>query len=300
MADVALSVPAERQRLKQLEFYSFCVVSFVGKSILLIGLPYRDWPVNTFYTCSLLLFFYLYFRFRQGMRAPFYVLLALGSAVAVDILGNQKGLYGHPFGPLRDYDEFAHFAGSGLSAIAAFWLLRAGTLKMGVRLKPAVLTFLATTVAFAYCGWYEILELWDEWYWSHFERIHSWDDTPNDLFYDFLGVIVVLAVAGVVVALVSRREQSNLKPVGMTSLAAALPKDLLTVFIVTTTFGLAAWFEIFRMFDQIWSGRAHFVGFEDCAIRLQWELAACVTLGLICLAALKLSTRARQGRRDPL
>src|SRR5215510_198576 len=126
----------------KVEFYLFCVISFAAKSLLLIGLPYREWPVNTVYTCSLLLFFYCFFRFRQNLRAPILVILCLAAAVAADVLGNKLGLYGHPFGPLRDYDEFAHFTGSGFSAIAAFWLLRAGTLKMGVRLKAAVLTFL--------------------------------------------------------------------------------------------------------------------------------------------------------------
>jgi len=108
---------------RQVEFYAFCVISFTAKSVLLIGLPYREWPVNTFYTCSILLFFYCYFRFRQGLRAPVLVILCLAIAVAVDVLGNKFGLYGHPFGPLRDYDEFAHFFGSGFAAIArARWI----------------------------------------------------------------------------------------------------------------------------------------------------------------------------------
>src|SRR4030095_2013485 len=147
---------------RQLEFYAFCVVSFAAKSMLLIALPYRAWPLKTFYTCSFVLFFYVYFRFRQGLRAPVFVLFSLGAAVAVDICGNKFGFYGHPFGPLRDYDEFAHFAGSGFSALAAFWLLRAATRRMGYKLSNSLLGFLATSVAFTYCGWYAILELWGE------------------------------------------------------------------------------------------------------------------------------------------
>src|SRR5438128_10733262 len=86
MEDVAITNP--RPIYRQIEFYAFCVVSFAAKSVLLIGLPYREWPVNTVYTCSLLLFFYCYFRFRQGLRAPFFVILSLAIAVAVDVLGN--------------------------------------------------------------------------------------------------------------------------------------------------------------------------------------------------------------------
>jgi len=282
---------AETQPLfKQIEFYAFCVISFSAKSLLLIGLPYREWPTNTFYTCSLLLFFYCFFRFRQNLRAPITVVFCLASAVAVDVLGNKFGLYGHPFGPLRDYDEFAHFTGSGLSAVAAFWLLRAGTRRFGVKLSGGLLAFLSTSVAFSYCGWYEILELWDEYFWSKFERIHSWDDTPNDLFYDFLGVIAFIAVAGLVFSLkerLSKTSNLNLLPVNLRNVLTVFPRDLLSFFVITTAFGMCCWFEIFRMFDQRWFDRVHLIGNRDSAIYLQWELVGCVVLGLIFVLVVK-------------
>jgi len=282
----------------QFEFYAFCVISFAAKSLLLIGLPYREWPINTVFTCSLLLLFYGYFRFRQGLRAPFFVIVCLAIAVAVDILGNKFGFYGHPFGPLRDYDEFAHFAGSGFSAVAAFWLLRAGTRRMGIKLSNGLLGFLSTSVAFTYCGWYEILELWDELFYSHFERIHSWDDTPNDLFYDFLGVIVFIAAATFVFGLIERikkQPDTSLVPVRLRNLLSVLPRDLIGFFVATTTFGLCAWFEIFRMFDQKWFGRIHLVGFRDSAIYLEWELAGSI---LLAVTVALLSRRARM-RKAP-
>ena len=275
---------------RQIEFYTFCVISFSAKSVLLIGLPYREWPVNTVYTCLLLLFFYTFFRFRQGLRAPMLVVVCLAAAVAVDVLGNKLGLYGHPFGPLRDYDEFAHFAGSGFSAVAAFWLLGAATRRLGVKLSRGLLGFLATSVAFTYCGWYEILELWDEYFWSKFERIHWWDDTPNDLFYDFLGVIAFIALATLVFAVKERFEKRSgdrLIPARLSNLTSLLPSDLLVFFVTTTAFGLCCWFEIFRMFDQRWFGRIHLVGNRDSAIYLQWELAACVALGIVIVTALR-------------
>jgi len=291
MEDVA---PANiRAAYRQIEFYAFCVISFSAKSVLLIGLPYREWPVNTVYTCSLLLFFYCFFRFRQNLRAPMLVVYCLAAAVAVDILGNKLGLYGHPFGPLRDYDEFAHFTGSGFSAVAAFWLIRAGTIRLGVKLSGGLLAFLATSVAFTYCGWYEILELWDEYFWSHFERIHWWDDTPNDLFYDFLGVIAFIAAAALFFAVkerLAKQSTDKLVPVRLRNLFKALPGDLLAFFVVSVAFGLCCWFEIFRMFDQRWFGRIHLVGNRDTAIYLQWELAACVVLGIVVVAVPKLAS----------
>ncbi len=277
---------------RQIEFYGFCVISFSAKSLLLIGLPYREWPINTFYTCSLLLFFYVFFRFRQGLRAPIFVVLCLAAAVAVDILGNKLGLYGHPFGPLRDYDEFAHFAGSGFSAVGAFWLMRAATRRMGFKLSNTLLGFIATSVAFTYCGWYEILELWDEYFWSGFERIHWWYDTPNDLFYDFIGVIAFIAVATLLFSVRERfakRPAGELVRVGLRNLVKKLPADMLVFFVTTAAFGLCCWVEIFKMFDQQWFGRIHFEGNRDSAINLQWELAACVVFGVALVTVSKLA-----------
>lgn len=292
MADIAVA-PADNSVYRTLEFYCFCVISFSAKSILLIGLPYREWPVNTIYTCSLLLFFYLFFRFRQGLRTPVLVVLSLGIAVAVDVLGNKFGFYGHAFGPLRDYDEFAHFFGSGFSSVAAFWLLRAGTRRMGFKLSTGLLGFLATSVAFTYCGWYEILELWDEYWWSHFERIHTWDDTANDLFYDFLGVIAFVVFLALLFKLLERRKNDNLIPVNWKNLFSVLPKDLLGFLIAAVAFGLCAWFEIFRYLDQLWFGRIHLVGNRDTAINLQWELAVCVVIAVAVAMISRRSTRVR-------
>lgn len=292
MVDVA-AARADKETLRTIELYAFCVISFAAKSVLLIGLPYREWPVNTVYTCSLLLLVYCFLRFRQGLRAPVFVIVSLATAVAVDVLGNKFGFYGHPFGPLRDYDEFAHFTGSGFSSVAAFWLLRAGTRRMGFRLSKGLLGFLATTVAFAYCGWYEILELWDEYWWSHFERIHWWYDTANDLFYDFLGVIAFIAAAVLFFKLKERRaeQDDNMIPVDSRNLFATLPKDLLTFLVVTVSFGLCSWFEIFRMFDQEWFGRIHLIGNRDTAINLQYELAACVVLAIAAVGVSRLAGR---------
>jgi hypothetical protein len=250
--------------------------------------------VNTFYTCSLLLFFYFFFRLRQGLRAPVFVVICLAAAVAVDILGNKFGLYGHPFGPLRDYDEFAHFAGSGFSAVGALWVMRAATRRMGVLLSNGLLGFLSTSVAFTYCGWYEILELWDEYFWSGFERIHWWYDTPNDLFYDFLGVIAFIAVATLSFSIserFSKERVSQLVPVRWRNLLYAMPADLMVFFIATTAFGFCCWIEILKMFDQRWFGRIHFVGNRDSAITLQWEVAACVVLAVVVVALSKVARR---------
>ena len=117
--------------------------------------------------------------------------------------------------------------------------------------------------------------------------------TPNDLFYDFLGVIAFIAAAALFFALKERnakQSSSKLVPVRLRNLFKALPGDLLSFFVVTMAFGLCCWFEIFRMFDQRWFGRIHLVGNRDTAIYLQWELAACVVLGIVLVAVSKLAS----------
>ncbi|HVG22000.1 MAG TPA: hypothetical protein VNI02_23400 [Blastocatellia bacterium] len=201
MADAAI-VQADGRTFRQIEFYIFSIISFAGKSWLLLRLPYRFWYVNAIYTGLLLLFFYCYFRFRQNITAPPAVLFFLAAAVAVDVLGNYLGLYGHLLGPVQ-YDEFAHFLGSGFSLVPAMWLLRAGTRRMGFNLPLALVAFLSVTMTFSYCGYYEILELWDEKYFE-MNRIHGEFDTPNDLQCDLAGIVVFALMSSLICKLVDR------------------------------------------------------------------------------------------------
>ena len=99
MADVAIA-PVRNNGFRQLEFYAFSIIAFAGKSFLLIRLPYRPWYINTLYTGLLLAVLYCFFRFRQGMRFPPFVIFCLATAVGVDVMGNLFQLYGKPFGPL--------------------------------------------------------------------------------------------------------------------------------------------------------------------------------------------------------
>ena len=146
MADAAIA-PASNNGFRQLEFYAFTIIAFAAKSFLLIRLPYRPWYENAIYTSLLLGSLYCFFRFRQGMRFPPFIIFCLAAAVGVDVLGNLFHLYGKPFGPLPDYDEFAHFFGSGLSLVPAMWLLRTTTRRMGFRLPQGLVSFLSVTVA---------------------------------------------------------------------------------------------------------------------------------------------------------
>src|ERR1044072_504878 len=204
MADATIA-PIMHNRFRQLEFYAFTILAFAGKSLLLIRLPYRPWYINAIYTSLLLLLLYCYFRFRQNIVFPSFVIFCLAAAVGVDVLGNLFGFYGHPFGPLPDYDEFAHFFGSGFALVPAMWLLRATMRRLGFRLPQNLLAFLSVTVTFSFCSWYEILELWDELFYADNIRIHTLHDTANDLQYDLAGIIAFALVSSLIFKLIDRR-----------------------------------------------------------------------------------------------
>ena len=205
MADVALT-PVVKERFRQIEFYAFSVLGFALKSYLLVRLPYRPWYVNTMLTLPLLLLIYCFFRFRQNIVIPLGVIACLAIAIALDVMGNLFQLYGHPFGPLPDYDIFTHFLGSGFSLVPVMWLLRATTRRLGIRLPQGMLGFFATTITFSLCAWYEILELWDELFWGDNERIHGSHDTASDLQFDLAGIVCFALIASVFFILKDRRD----------------------------------------------------------------------------------------------
>src|SRR5436190_19887935 len=105
MADLVLA-PSAKARFRQYEFYALSVIGFALKSYLLVRLPYRPWYINTALTLPLLLLIYCFFRFRQKILIPVSVIGFLAGAITLDVLGNLFQLYGHPFGPLPDYDIF--------------------------------------------------------------------------------------------------------------------------------------------------------------------------------------------------
>src|SRR5437763_9266879 len=208
MADLALA-PSTKERFKQYEFYVFSVIGFALKSYLLVRLPYRPWYVNSALTLPLLLLIYGFFRFRQNIIIPLSVIGCLAMAITLDVLGNLFQLYGQPFGPLPDYDIFTHFLGSGFSLVPVMWLLRATTRRMGIRLPQSMVGFFATTITFSLCAWYEILELWDELFFVHYnpeERIHGSHDTASDLQFDLAGIVCFALFASLFFILKDRRE----------------------------------------------------------------------------------------------
>jgi uncharacterized membrane protein YjdF len=237
MADVAVKPGSRytisRQTLRHVEFLAFSITVFVGKSLLLIRLPYRPPGVNALYTALLLLAFYLYFKFRYKITPPPIIVFFLAAAVAVDVAGNafdfyrlSAGVLAENSGQLMDeagnpiiiyarqpwliqYDEIAHLLGSGFSLPPTMWLLMATTRRMGYRLPLDLLAFLSVAVTFSFCSYYEILELWDEKFYGDFQRLWTPQDSANDLQWDLAGIVAAALISAVVFKLVERGKEAS-------------------------------------------------------------------------------------------
>lgn len=159
----------------------------------------------TFWQCTLLgaawlAAVYFYARLFHGITMPPALLVLVFAGVEVDALGNLFRMYGRRFGPVM-YDEFAHAAVQALVAPLCVWLMGAALARFGYRPPLGVLIFFSVTTIFSISAFYEVVEMWDERYFGG-QRIWSTHDAPNDLQWDFLGIL-----AGALAAyLILRRE----------------------------------------------------------------------------------------------
>lgn len=194
-----------RRAFREREFLIFSIIVFVGKSALLIRLPYREVENNALYTAGLIAAFYCYFRFRYKLKPPPLIVFFLAAAVAVDVFGNFFLLYGNFRIGSVEYDEMSHLLGSGFSLPPAMWLLRATTRRFGIRLPLDLTAFLSVTTTFAFCAYYEILELWDEMFFDG-KRLWTPQDSANDLQWDLAGIIIAALIATLVFKILDRIE----------------------------------------------------------------------------------------------
>jgi uncharacterized membrane protein YjdF len=130
---------------------------------------------------------YFYVRLFHGIVMPSALLVLVFGAVQVDALGNLFRMYGRSFGPVM-YDEFAHMAVQALAAPLCVWLLGAALARLGYRPPLGILIFFSVTTLFSLTAFYEVVELWDERYFGG-QRIWSTHDAPNDLQWNFLGIL---------------------------------------------------------------------------------------------------------------
>jgi hypothetical protein len=161
---------------------------FLAGSAFLLKMCYLSLAFNTVFGLSYLTAFYGYVRARYSLVVPPVLLALVLVGVEVDALGNYFHVYDSQFGPLR-YDEFAHLTIQVLVTPIIVWLMREALERTGHRLSLGFTTFFAGTTIFSLSAFYEIIELWDELYFSG-HRIWSFHDTANDLQFDLCGIIV--------------------------------------------------------------------------------------------------------------
>lgn len=206
MSDAVIESTTKWASLKQYEFIGFSILLFFCKSALLVRMPYREWNENALYTSLILIAFYCYFRFRYKLTPPLVLIVFLGAAVIIDIIGNYFHLYDKSIGPVQ-YDEFSHFFTAGFSLPPAMWLLRGTTRRFGYRLPLNLLAFLSTTITFSFAAYYEILELWDEKIFGG-KRLWTPTDSANDLQFGLAGIIVAAFITSMYFKLKDRRDLS--------------------------------------------------------------------------------------------
>lgn len=168
-------------------------IMFVSGSAFLLKMCYLSLTFNTVFGIGYLTTFYAYVRARYEVVVPTVLLGLVLVGLEVDALGNYFRMYGSQFGPLQ-YDEFAHMTIQVLVTPLVVWLTSAALEKCGQRLSLGFTTFFAAVTVFGLAAFYEIIELWDELYFSG-HRIWSMHDTATDLQFDLCGIVLGAALA---------------------------------------------------------------------------------------------------------
>lgn len=172
------------------------VILIVGTAAYLLRLPYLGEFWGSLLGGALLATGYGYLRSFEHIRVPLVLLVLLFAAAQVDLLGNYFGMYGQPFGPVQ-YDEFSHMAASALSIPIFVWFLSVLAAQYCQRLPLSLVAVMAVSLGLSASAIYEIIELWDARYFGN-RRIWGPFDTPNDLQWDFLGMVIGALLAAVV------------------------------------------------------------------------------------------------------
>ena len=185
-------------------------MGLAGVTTLLIRLPYRPPVQNAIYTGVLLLSAYAYLRFRCGLIPPLVVVFCLALSVATDVFGNAFELYGTRVGPI-EFDDLAHVVTAGLTLPAVMWLLDEVTRLRRQTVSVPLLAALSTTATFSLSAYYEIVELWDELFLGG-ERLWGARDTPADLQWNLLGIVLAALVSAPVFVRARARRKPATRP----------------------------------------------------------------------------------------
>ncbi|HYG09712.1 MAG TPA: hypothetical protein VD835_07040 [Pyrinomonadaceae bacterium] len=182
--------------LKRLELPITAALVIAGAAFLL-KMCYLPLVTCTLLGGAWLAAVYWYVRALYKIVMPPLLLLLVFAALQVDALGNFFSMYGRAvFGSVM-YDEFAHLAVQTLTMPLIVWLLSEVLRRFGQPLPLGLSIFFSVAVFFSLSAFYEIIELWDELYFGG-QRIWSKHDAPNDLQWDFAGILIGALLAYVI------------------------------------------------------------------------------------------------------
>lgn len=175
-------------------------------SLLLLRFAYLPIYLSSLYALIFLAAAWLYLWKRLGIKVPPLLVFLVYLTALLDGLGNYFQLYIRRFAYIQ-YDEFTHAASPALAAPVLVWLFNEGLKRFGYRLPLGLVTLFAVSAMFTIAGFYEIVELWDDKY-MHPQpgmRIHGPYDTPNDLQWNLLGMVI----GGLIAYWVIKRHKST-------------------------------------------------------------------------------------------
>jgi hypothetical protein len=182
--------------LKRLELPITAALIITGAAFLL-KMCYLPLTTCTLLGAAWLAAVYFYLRARYKILLPPVLLFLVFAALEVDALGNFFSMYGRTIAGAVMYDEFAHLAVQALTMPLIVWLLSEVLRRFGHALPLGLSIFFAVAVFFSLSAFYEIIELWDERYFAG-QRIWSKHDAPNDLQWDFAGILIGALLAYVI------------------------------------------------------------------------------------------------------
>lgn len=161
--------------------------------VFLVNTPYLSVGVNTVVVSGYLAAIYVFARKQFGLRVPLVLLALVFLALQVDALGNYFHLYRPDTKPIR-YDEFAHLIVQTLIMPMIVWIALRLFETANARLPFWLVNAFAGALMFSLSAFYEVIEYWDDTYFGG-RRIWSIFDTAEDLQWDFVGILLGLVLA---------------------------------------------------------------------------------------------------------
>ncbi len=130
-----------------------------------------------------------YLKRRFGERLPWVVYWVAASGVWLDALGNFQNYYTRYWW----WDNVTHAGGTLAAAVSIYVFIRLILRRRGLVLGPGLEGMVIVAIGTTFSAFYEISEWWGDLLFDT-RRVGDRFDTVSDLWYNFLGALVVVLV----------------------------------------------------------------------------------------------------------